>query len=111
MLPAGHRLRRRADFAQAIRRGRRAGVDSLVVHLLVQPDDGPVLAGFAVNRAVGGAVVRNRVTRRLRALVAERLERLPAGSRLVVRALPTAASATYAELGADLDRGLDRVLR
>jgi ribonuclease P protein component len=55
-------------------------------------------------------VVRNTVTRRLRALVHARLELLPADSTLVVRALPTAALASSAELAADLDACLDRVL-
>ncbi|MDI5982883.1 ribonuclease P protein component, partial [Amycolatopsis magusensis] len=33
MLPTEHRLRRREDFATAVRRGRRAGRPLLVVHL------------------------------------------------------------------------------
>jgi ribonuclease P protein component len=59
-----------------------------------------------VSRAVGGAVVRNKVRRRLRHLVSERLAGLPPGSTLVVRALPQAARSSYAELGADLDGAL-----
>ncbi len=55
-------------------------------------------------------MVRNMVTRRLRALVHDRLGELPADGRLVVRALPPAATATYAELGADLDACLVRLL-
>lgn len=55
-------------------------------------------------------MVRNTVTRRLRAVVRDRLERLPAGSLLVVRALPPAAEASYAELAAEIDRCLERLL-
>ncbi|MEU4751494.1 ribonuclease P protein component, partial [Micromonospora tulbaghiae] len=62
--------------------------------------------GFVVSKAVGGAVVRNKVRRRLRHLVRERLAELPAGTTLVVRALPAAADATYTRLGADLDAAL-----
>ncbi len=69
----------------------------------------PPRVGFVVGRAVGASVVRHRVTRRLRALTAARLDRLPVGSGLVVRALPGAAAATSAELGADLDAALDRL--
>lgn len=61
-----------------------------------------------MSKAVGGAVVRNRVKRRLRHLVAERLDLLPPGSMLVVRALPAAAEADYATLGRDLDAALKR---
>lgn len=63
-------------------------------------------AGFVVSKAVGPAVVRNKVRRRLRHLVRERLADLPPGSTLVVRALPAAAEATYQRLGADLDDAL-----
>ena len=106
MLPAAHRLTSAAHFRTAVRRGRRRGSSSLVAHLLLTDDAGPARVGFVVSKAVGGAVVRNRVKRRLRHLVAERLALLPAGSLLVVRAMPPAAGSTYDELGADLDRVL-----
>ena len=64
------------------------------------------IVGFVVGRTVGGSVVRHRVTRRLRAQVALRLDAFPQGTATVVRALPEAASASSAELGADLDAGL-----
>jgi ribonuclease P protein component len=66
-------------------------------------------AGFVVSKAVGNSVVRHRVTRKLRHLVSARLGTLPAGSALVVRALPPSASASSAELGADLDAALRRL--
>ena len=54
-------------------------------------------------------MVRNRVRRRLRHLVRERIGDLPPGSVAVVRALPASADASYAELRADLGRCLERV--
>jgi ribonuclease P protein component len=60
---------------------------------------------------VGGSVVRHAVARRLRHLVRDRLETLPPGSALVVRALPAAAHATSPALGRDLDAALKRALR
>jgi ribonuclease P protein component len=65
--------------------------------------------GFVVSRAVGTATTRNLVKRRLRHLARERLPLLPAGSMLVVRALPGAAHASYTELAAELDRCLSTV--
>lgn len=65
--------------------------------------------GFVVSRAVGPAVTRNLVKRRLRHLCRDRLAVLPPGSMLVVRALPAAASASYEELAVELDRCLDKV--
>lgn len=111
MLPAASRMRRSRDVEHAVRRGLRSGRSRLVVHLAVVPDGGPATAAFTVSKAVGTAVVRNRVRRRLRHLVAARLDRLPAGGRLVVRALPPAARATWGELSADLDGALTSVLR
>jgi ribonuclease P protein component len=61
-----------------------------------------------VSRAVGGAVVRNKVKRRLRNLVRARIDGLPVGAMLVVRALPAAAERSYTDLGADLDGALAR---
>ena len=48
--------------------------------------------GFVVSKAVGGAVVRNRVKRRLRHLVAGELVGAEVPRDVVVRALPPAAS-------------------
>ncbi len=83
-----------------------------MVHLLeAAPPDAGFLApriGFVVSKAVGNAVVRNLVRRRLRHLVRERLTDLPSSSVLVVRALPGSATATYSELSSDLDRALSR---
>jgi ribonuclease P protein component len=66
--------------------------------------------GFVVGRAVGNSVTRHRTVRRLRHLVRDRLDRLPAGSILVVRALPPAADADSASLGRDVDAALARLL-
>lgn len=66
----------------------------------------PARAGFVVSKAVGSAVARNKVRRRLRHLVRERLPALPAGATLVVRALPAAADLPYARLAADLDAAI-----
>lgn len=67
-------------------------------------------AGFVVGRTVGNSVVRHRVTRRLRAVVLDQLDRLPPTADLVVRARPEAATATSVDLTRDLIAGLDRLL-
>jgi ribonuclease P protein component len=120
VLPTENRLRRREDFAAAVRRGRRAGRPLLVVHLRSNSsssdpheaggDVPPARAGFVVSKAVGNAVVRNRVKRRLRHLVRERLAALPPGSLVVVRALPGAGEADHDELVRDLDAAFRRLL-
>lgn len=83
-----------------------------MVHLSTDLGPTPALprVGFVVSRAVGNAVVRNRVKRRLRHLVRQRLSVLPARSVFVVRALPPSATASSQELGEDLARCLGRVV-
>ena len=118
MLAVDHRLRDSDAFRRTVRSGRRAGSGALVTHLLAGgPNDHgsaevePVRVGFVVSKAVGNAVVRNRVRRRLRHLVAPMLATLPPGSELVIRALPASASLDSAELGVDLARCLERAAR
>ena len=106
MLPAGSRLHTSDDFAEVVRSGRRAGTRHLVVHLLGTGRPTPPRAGFVVSGKVGNSVVRHRVTRRLRPLVRRELVDLAAGTDVVVRALPAAATASSVELGRDLRAGL-----
>ncbi|MEB3370714.1 ribonuclease P protein component [Saccharopolyspora mangrovi] len=132
MLPTAARLTKNQDFRLVVRRGRRAGRPRLVVHVL-RPDQNRARAGgeakpeaqantaptrdstpstrvgFVVSKAVGVAVVRHRVARRLRHLMRDRLPDLPAGTLVVVRALPPAADASSRELGADIDAALKRL--
>ena len=109
-------MTRRDDFGRAVRAGRRAGRPTLVAHLAASPQDvrrpqaDPARVGLVVSKAVGNAVVRNQVSRRLRHQMQTRVERLAPGSLLVLRAQPAAAGATSADLAADLDRVLDRLL-
>ena len=110
MLPAPHRLTHGGDIRRVVRTGRRSGGDLLVVHVVRHDRTDPARVGFVVGRVVGNAVVRHRVQRQLRHLCRERLTRLPPGCEVVVRALPSSARASYPELGAQLDRCLQRSL-
>jgi ribonuclease P protein component len=118
VLPQQSRMRRPEDFRRVLRTGRRAGGSVITGHLLlpvgsageVRSGD-PAKVGFIVSRAVGSAVVRNRVKRRLRELMRRRVASLPGGSLLVLRAHPAAAGAHQADLAADLDLVIGRLLR
>lgn len=72
------------------------------------PDEGPARFGFIVSRQVGSAVIRNTVRRRLKAVCAEALPFVRGGASVVIRALPSAAKADYADLRADVVRCLER---
>jgi ribonuclease P protein component len=113
VLDRPHRLTTPADFSTAIRGGRRAGTRTLVLHLAASDRERAhdTRVGFVVSKAVGNAVHRNLVKRRLRHLVRERLSALPDRALLVVRALPGSSTATYDALGQDFDAALRRVDR
>lgn len=100
VLPAALRLRRSSDFSGTVRHGARAGRRTLVVHCRPNGTDA-VRVGLVVSRAVGGAVMRNKVRRRLRGVVVERRASLPSGADIVVRALAPAAAARYSTLDDD----------
>src|SRR5215472_8859128 len=112
MLPASARMRRRPEFSAAMRDGHRIGRPLLVAHMLIRRgSDEPAKVGFIVSRAVGPAVVRNRVRRRLRHLARGYLHALPGGSLLVLRANPPAATASYADLADELGSVLRALFR
>jgi ribonuclease P protein component len=83
------------DFRQTTRRGIRVSRPTLVVHA-VHWDEGHLddgtRVGFVVSGAVGNAVTRNRVKRRLRHLAAAHVADTSAGIGIVVRAMPLAAT-------------------
>lgn len=101
------RVRDRATF-WAFARGERhrAGALSLVKVEVPGSPTPPQLA-FRIGRHVGNAVTRNRLRRRLRALVSERGPRLEGGHAYLVGAGPEAAMASGTELGAALDQLLE----
>ncbi|WP_084460856.1 ribonuclease P protein component [Nocardia kruczakiae] len=137
MLPEPYRLHHRADFSRTVRRGRRVGRRDIVVHVVVSPasadmrsddagrsDDaalsdsaaarslarfGGPRFGLIVSKAVGTAVVRHRVARRLRHICAGVVADLPAEADVVIRALPGAATATSAELDQQLRSALRKM--
>ena len=93
------RVRTRARFAALSATGRRARAGDLRVTAIVGEPPDVACVAYAVSRAVGPAVVRNRIRRRLRAAATE-LAPLP-GTYLVA-ADPQAAQRSYIELRDDL---------
>ena len=104
MLPT---LRRRADF-EAIGRQGVARSNRLLVLRWLGTDRAETRIGLSTPRTLGGAVQRNRVRRRLRALLRERLEAIGPGWDLLLIARPAAGDADHAELGEAVDALLAR---
>ena len=105
---------RSEDFFTAVRFGVRTGSRRLVIHYYSADEIGettppPALVGVVVpKKQVARATHRNRIKRRLRALMRARVDTLAPGSRLVVRGLAGADGASSRQLGADVDHLLAR---
>lgn len=106
-----HPVRGRSSFARLRHQGRRVRVGGVGITYESPPDPttGPVRVAFAIGRSVGSAVVRNRLRRRLRHLLADcDAAHLPAGTYLF-RLAPSTADLTYQELSDTVMRALERL--
>ncbi|HEY8314063.1 MAG TPA: ribonuclease P protein component [Candidatus Baltobacteraceae bacterium] len=99
-------LRRRADFNRLRQRGRRIATPNLTFFRGdAVPADPLPLVGIAVSKAVGTAVVRNRLRRRLAAIVQDSLDGRGC-LRLLIVARPAAAATSFAGLRSEVERAL-----
>jgi len=103
-----HRLRKHADFEQVYRRGRRLFSAHMTVFFL-QRDRGPARVGFTVPRALGPAVERNRMRRRMRE--AARLNLSAAGEAVdvVIHPKKSALTAEFAGLCQEMARAFEKI--
>lgn len=101
-------LNRQADFARLRRQGRRVTTKSLVIYRSEPlPSDVSSLVGITVSKSIGKAVIRNKLRRRLAAIVHEALEHHRA-MRLLLVARPVAALARLRDLRAEVTSALER---
>lgn len=108
MLARPNRLTRGADYKAVVRRGRRCAGPHTVTYVTASGEDRSARFGFIVSKQVGSAVVRNTVRRRLKAVCAEALPGVRPGADIVIRALPSAGTAAFAELRAEVAHCLTR---
>lgn len=110
MLPRANRVVRPEDFRSVVRRGRRSSSELAVYYRLDRTPGDPARFGFIVSRAVGGAVERNLLRRRMRSVGRQLIDDGAQGTDVVVRALPGSAQHGWASLSADMHHTLDREL-
>lgn len=87
MLAQLNRLTSRDDFMRVTKSKIRSSTNSLVGYLMTDQSVVEPKVGFIVPRAIGGSVVRHRVTRQLRHATRDHLNQLPKSSLVVVRAI------------------------
>jgi ribonuclease P protein component len=100
-------VRGRAAFGRFRSEGRRVRRGALAVTFVPGPDEAEVGVAYAIGTGVGSAVVRNRLRRRLRHILAEAPEGLLAPGAYLVQANPPAARLTYKELSTILMGALE----
>ena len=103
IFPREARLKRRGEFDEVYRAGKRRS--SSHFNVFFRANEQPQSRfGFSIKKALGGAVVRNRIRRRLRELVrCHRLE-IPIGWDIVIHPRSSVEKAPFAALKADLLR-------
>ena len=101
--PRGARIVRKADFDAVYRNGKRRSSSHFTVFL--KANDLPQSRfGFSIKRALGGAVARNRIRRRIREVVRLHREEISAGWDFVIHPKANVESAAFAALENDLVR-------
>ena len=103
MFPREARLVRRGEFDAVYRAGRRRSSSHFTVFLRANelPES---RFGVSIKKALGGAVVRNRIRRRLREIVRCHRSEIPAGWDIVIHPKSAVDKAPFAELTEELLR-------
>jgi ribonuclease P protein component len=96
-------LVRRGEFDAVYRTGKRRSSSHFTVFFRANQMPQSRF-GFSIKKALGGAVVRNRMRRRMREIVRCHRQEIPAGWDIVIHPKSAMARATFAALTADLLR-------
>ena len=96
--PKSRRLTQSAEFAQVKKNGRVYRGRSVLLSILRANGATRFRAGFITSRALGPAVARNRVRRRLREIVRKHQREIVDGIWIVTIARANAVGATYQQL-------------
>jgi len=106
--PPSKRLLKHADFQRVYQGGRRQFTGHMTVFFLrreATPASGPRV-GFTVGKALGGAVQRNRIKRRMREAVRLGLPACAAPVDVVFNPRQSVLELPFAELLSEVERGL-----
>ena len=101
--PREVRLVRKSEFDEVYRAGKRRSSSHFTV--FVRASGQPVSRfGFSIKKALGGAVVRNRMRRRMREIVRCHRQEIPSGWDIVIHPKSSVATVPLPALAADFLR-------
>ena len=106
--PSRARLLKHADFDRVYKTGKKHFSPHLTVFYRERAEGGARI-GFTVGKVLGGAVVRNRIKRRLREATRAHLAGLSCAVDVVINPKKTALRVEFSELCAEVGRALEKI--
>lgn len=100
--PREARLLKHADFQAVYKNGRKHFSGNMMAFYRQTDRDAGARVGFTVGKVLGGAVVRNRIRRRMRSAVRQHLRELAAPVDLVLHPRKSVLTLKFAQLDAEI---------
>ncbi|WP_259125776.1 ribonuclease P protein component [Leucobacter aridicollis] len=108
-----HRVTRGEDYRRVVRTGNRVGgalcITYAVPRSVGDDEEAPARFGFIISKAVGNAVMRNLIRRRMKSVADEFIRDGVTGVDMVFRALPKSASASFDEIRREMQRAVRKI--
>ncbi|HMF90531.1 MAG TPA: ribonuclease P protein component [Candidatus Angelobacter sp.] len=102
--PKSLRLLKHADFQAVYEQGKKHFSGNVTVFYRERKDSGGPRVGFAVGKVLGGAVERNRIRRRLRAVVGRQLAWMARPLDLVMHPRKSVLNLEFSRLDAEIEQ-------
>lgn len=102
MLKTKYRLKKRKEFAYVYKKGNKINSSDISVYFVKSKFKFPRF-GLTVSNKVGNAVTRNKIKRRLRAILYNYIDKINYKN-LIIVAHPTITNLTFAEISSQIEK-------
>ncbi len=103
-----YRLARRQDFTRVYRLGRSSANRQFVIYAMANKRNEKIRVGVSTSKKLGGAVVRNRLRRRVKEIVRLHIDEIARGFDLIVIVRNPAVQMDYQEMEKSLLHAIRR---
>ena len=107
MLPKNFRLRKRTEFSYSFKHGKFNSFKNFNLVVFTRKDN-LLRIGFSVSKKVGKAVVRNKIKRRMSAIIHKNLKILNKGFNLIFIAKPEIVNLSFVDLEKELNFAMEK---